>query len=222
MNLSQTQSRIFFTMICAIAIGVWTAGGALAQGEADPPSDEPVIETKQDKPSDERIASRLQGIYKEIDSLNSLEVFVSEGVLTVRGEVASEDQAESALRLAKRIEGVVTVEDEIERSLDIEGNLTPKIQKYRADLEKFIRGLPLLGLALAVFLVIALFGHWFAKWRGVGVDRRPESDRREGTDRDGARRCRCPRPSDRFRDPRHDGELHLVDHAQRAPAVPGK
>lgn len=154
-------------MICAIAIGVWTAGGALAQGEAEPPSDEPVIETKQDKPSDERIASRLQGIYKEIDSLNSLEVFVSEGVLTVRGEVASEDQAESALRLAKRIEGVVTVEDEIERSLDIEGNLTPKIQKYRADLEKFIRGLPLLGLALAVFLVIALFGHWFAKWRGL-------------------------------------------------------
>jgi len=160
---------MFLTAVRYAAAIVLISFALEVSAQTEPPTavPEPVIEAKQNHPLDGRIQTRLKGIYNEIEALDSLVVEVSEGVVTVNGSVSSEAQAQTALLLAKRIEGVVTVEDNIERTLDIEGNLTPKIEEYMGQLAKWFRATPLLLFSVVVAVVISLAGHILAKWSGL-------------------------------------------------------
>lgn len=132
---------------------------------------EPVIEAVQENPTDRVIAQRIDGIFSEITSLADVDVTVSEGVVTLTGGAPNETQAQNALALANRVEGVVTVDDQIERTLDIEGNVQPMIDQFRASLASLVRALPLIGLASLIFLIIAFLTHrlacWMRLWRRI-------------------------------------------------------
>jgi small-conductance mechanosensitive channel len=66
---------------------------------------------------------------------------------------------------------VVTVKDQLERTLDIEGNVSPLLEAGQQKMRAIVRALPLLLLALVVFFVIAFLGHSLASymplWRRV-------------------------------------------------------
>jgi small conductance mechanosensitive channel len=145
----------------------FTLSGVIALGQdsgtdiADP---EPVIETVQDSAQlDEKIRSRIENIFAEIDVLNDVTVSVSEGVVTLGGNVANEAAAEKAQRLAIRLVGVVTVEDDINRTLAVGDNVQPLIDKFGATISDFIKALPLLGLAILVLVLSGLFGAFLAR-----------------------------------------------------------
>jgi small conductance mechanosensitive channel len=155
--------RIFtwLTGFCMLVLLPAFQTGAQVRAELPPPQ---VVQTESDAPDDQAIENRIKAIFSEIDSLKSVDVDVREGVVTLSGGVSNSVAALRASEIAGRLVGVVTVEDKIDRTLDIEGNVTPLVDTFNARLKSYYRALPLLGLGLALFLVISLAGHMLASW----------------------------------------------------------
>jgi small-conductance mechanosensitive channel len=155
---------IFILLTCALNIS-----GALAQQQAEEQAVEPasVIEATPHELSDPTIQRRIEDIYAQIDALANVGVSVQQGVVTLSGQVSNEAQAQKALGLANRLEGIVTVEDEIERTLDLEGNVIPVLDQLAAKLKRWMKACPLVLLSSLLFVLIAFAGHRLAKWEAL-------------------------------------------------------
>ena len=145
------------------------AGGLLAPAQEAPATDTaPIAASGVD---DTALESRLTAIFQQVDGLGAVEVSAEEGVITLSGTVSSQADAARAAAIAGRLEGVVTVQEEIERDLSVDTSLTPAIASLESSLARGWQALPLAGLALAVFLLIAVIGHLIASmgflWRAV-------------------------------------------------------
>ena len=93
---------------------------------------------------DAQIYDRIYGIFSEVDGLSSVKVTVNQGVVKLSGETANEKKATQAVKLANRISGVVTVEDDISRTLDIQDNVTPVVNDLVNQSKAGLKALPLL------------------------------------------------------------------------------
>lgn len=113
---------------------------------------------------DQRIEARIEGVYALLEQLGDIEVEVREGVVLLSGSVSNQVQAERALALATQIPGVLTVDDGIERRLDVQGNLTPLLKEIMSDVSQWARALPLVALAVLIFAVIVFLGFQLANW----------------------------------------------------------
>lgn len=124
--------------------------------------------------SDEKIKARIDNIFAELAPLQAVTVYVGEGVVILRGEVANEMAAQQALRLAGRLAGVVTVTEEMSRTLAVADNVLPVIKRLHTQSLNFIKALPLLGLALLVVAVFTLLGNFLAQrnrlWRRIAAN----------------------------------------------------
>jgi small-conductance mechanosensitive channel len=140
-----------------------------AQGPVSPKQspDAGTISTTSSPDTDDSIQERIEAIYAQIESLNDVQVAVAEGVVTLTGDTSNNTQADRAVGLAARLSGVVTVEDRIERILDLEGNLSPMVKNFEATLSRWSRALPLLLLSLTIFILIAYGGHRLAEWTTI-------------------------------------------------------
>ena len=124
------------------------------------------IAAEEDAGSDAAIERRLTGILSELDGFDGVQVSVSEGVVTFTGETVDGVALERLDEIGGRVEGVVAVENEATASADVSERLDPAIARIRDRTAQAIAFLPLLGIALAVFLLIAGLG-WLvsrARW----------------------------------------------------------
>lgn len=155
-----------FAMLSVLVFGAGYPGLVASQEttENDATTADSVIATSDDAPADEEIERRIRNIYSQIEALENVEVTVREGVISLSGTVSNDVQGQQALDLAARIEGAVTVSDNIERILDLEGNVSPLIDKFEAGVSHFARALPLYLVALGIFFVVALMGNLLARW----------------------------------------------------------
>lgn len=158
----------------ALSLVLVLAGAAptLAQAPAEATSQPaPVIASRAGATDDADIAARIQSIFGEIEGLADVRVSVSSGVVTLEGAVASGPEADKAGAIAARVAGVVTVQNNLQRSLGVKTNVAPALGKFQADLRAMVDGLPLLAVAAAIGLIIALLGHWLAGraviWRWI-------------------------------------------------------
>ncbi len=131
--------------------------------EADAGS-EPVtqtIEQSQDAGDDARIAERIEGIFRELPAFADVEVDVSEGVVTLSGTVSDSAAIDRAANIAARVAGVVTVENQLERDLSVEENLSifGKMSDLARDL---FAALPLMLVATLTALAIGAIGYLLA------------------------------------------------------------
>ncbi|RIV86936.1 BON domain-containing protein [Aurantiacibacter zhengii] len=142
---------------------------APAQQPATPAPTAGSIEVDRADGQDERIAQRLADIFANVPSLSQVEVSVSGGVVTLSGIAADDAAIQRAEAIAGGVEGVVTVENTIERDVSVDigegiGGLGDRIGQVG-------RMLPLVGLALLVALAIAALGYLIASlsmiWRRV-------------------------------------------------------
>ncbi|NNL11340.1 MAG: mechanosensitive ion channel [Pseudomonadales bacterium] len=140
---------------------------ALAEPVGEIVDPEPLIEAVRERPADARIAERIRNIYQQIEALADVGVDVREGVVMLSGTVANDKQAQRALALAIRLEGVVTVDDAIDRTMDLQGNVLPLLDQFKSDLQSYSRAIPLLLVALLSFFCIAFAGHILAKWSSL-------------------------------------------------------
>ncbi len=101
--------------------------------------------------------------------MGGIKVGVSAGVVRLSGTVPSAEDVKRAEAIASRVAGVVTIQNDLERDLTLAISLTPTIGQFEADLRSLVRALPLIGVALAIGLVIILFGYLLASvdrlWR---------------------------------------------------------
>ena len=134
----------------------------LVGGSAEKPAETKVIATKSTAQNDRNIRKRLLGIYAELDNLNLLRVAVSKSVVTLRGEVTSSAEEEKAISLAKQIEGVVEVENELVISQNVEKRLETTWNKVTKLAVQIANALPLILVSLLVFIVFWMLGGWLS------------------------------------------------------------
>jgi small-conductance mechanosensitive channel len=127
---------------------------------------EKVITTENTQLSDLKIQKCLSEIFAELETLNKLKIDVNKGVVTLGGNVTSSNIVSKAIRLAKQVEGVVEVENEIVITRSVEKRLESTWNKILKLGNQIITSLPLFILALIVFSLAWFIGGWISNKQG--------------------------------------------------------
>ena len=107
---------------------------------------------------DADIARRLAGIYAGIDGLERVRVQVRDGVVTLSGTTLDGELRAKAEDVAGRLAGVVSVENAITAEHRVDRRLQPVIDKAEQMLRDTLTFLPLLAVALIVFVAFWFLG----------------------------------------------------------------
>ncbi|MDY6945011.1 MAG: mechanosensitive ion channel [Pseudomonadota bacterium] len=161
-----------FDFIVTIALGSTLAASATsAQDAVTPVQPEPAIATQTKVAEDAAVAARIRSIFDEIESLQAIQVRVSAGVVTLSGTAANVEESERAKAIASRVAGVVTVQNNVTRNLDVDTNLAPALGQFGEDMRALVRALPLVGAAIGIAMAIVLLGYLIASadrmWRWI-------------------------------------------------------
>lgn len=126
-----------------------------------------------DAASDSRIQRRIAGIFAELPAFAAVRVAVNQGVVTLTGTVPARADVARAEAIAGRVSGVATVENSLERDVSVRSSKA--FAGIGAKLDSVVRMLPLIGLALAVGIAIALLGYLIARltWLWQRLARNP-------------------------------------------------
>ncbi|MEO9624624.1 MAG: mechanosensitive ion channel family protein [Qipengyuania citrea] len=119
------------------------------------------IAATQEAGDDRRIAERIAGIFAELPAFGAVEVEVNEGVVSLSGTVPKPDDIARAEAIVNRVAGVVTVENGLERDLSLSAG-SAGILTLADRWNSLVRMLPLIGMALGVWLAIAFLGYLIA------------------------------------------------------------
>jgi small-conductance mechanosensitive channel len=139
--------------------------GVLAHAQEDS-----TINTGNAAVSDKDIDTRIEAIFDQIDGLQGVFVTVHSGVVTLRGKVTEAALSEQAVQLAKRVNGVVEVTNQIGEVTSLSVRLTPVYQRLTQRAMQAIGYIPLLAVAVICWAAIFLIG-WFAARPGWPWDR---------------------------------------------------
>ena len=120
------------------------------------------IETTPSLQTDSDIRQRIKGIFSEIEGLQAVDVSVAQGVVTLTGETPNEKKAQQAINLTNRLTDVVTVDDRIDRTLDVQDNVTTVYQTLKAQVKNLVKALPLLLVGLVIFILVTWLGSWLS------------------------------------------------------------
>ncbi len=152
-------------MIALVGAMLAFTAPAYAQAESEPSGGE--ISLESDAPSDAAIARRIATIFGEIDTLSGVEISVEAGVVTLTGQTMTAEAASRAQALASRVEGVVTVENRIGRDVSVATRVAPAVGELETTVQDLVRVLPLLALAVLVFMALSLLGWLLSRWDGL-------------------------------------------------------
>ncbi|WP_379548809.1 mechanosensitive ion channel domain-containing protein [Qipengyuania sp. DSG2-2] len=114
--------------------------------------------------TDIAVKNRIANIFDELPSLAGVGYDVQAGVVTLSGQAPDAEAIQRAENLAMRIDGVVTVRNEIERSATVTDGIGV-LDGLADKAKRWMEMLPLIGLAALVGLLIALAGYAIAGFR---------------------------------------------------------
>lgn len=151
-------------------LGVWLVAlacllvdGAYGQDGVTPNNADTGIALSHDGAQDARITSRINEIFGALGGLDKVEVSVSEGVVTLAGQVDAAADEARALALAGQVQGVVST---INR-LEVNQALGARIDATWAQLASLVKsGIGALPLIAAALMVIAGF-FFLSRWVGA-------------------------------------------------------
>jgi small conductance mechanosensitive channel len=128
-------------------------------------SDQPTgtISIEDSAEQDAAIATRIREILGELDGFEDVTVTVSSGIVTLRGTTVDSTSLNRLNEIAGRVEGVVTIENEVEETTDVGRRLDPALDRFRSRTEQFVNYLPLAGVALAAFALVVVVGFALAR-----------------------------------------------------------
>ena len=145
--------------VLLVAALAWTALPALAQ--EDQPSGTIAVEDSVQQ--DSAIARRIRTILGNLGGYEDVDVRVRSGVVTLSGEAVDGPAVERLGEIVARVEGVVAIENEVVESTELARRLNPAMERFQERAVQFVAFLPLLAIALAVFLAIFLLGLFVAR-----------------------------------------------------------
>lgn len=155
---------LFMTCLCA---EVWAQSPAAAPEDDAAPVTMDVmsgetIAAGRDVPSDSDIANRIMGIFAEIDALKTIRVSVRSGVVLLQGALPDQIAIEQAEALAARVEGVVTVSNQLQEETSVSERIVPVMERLLSRLIQALHYIPLLTVAVLVFVIVSILGWWLA------------------------------------------------------------
>ena len=140
-------------------------------GIAMPQNDTETASIKVVNPTaDQAIAQRLRAITTSIAGMEHIEINVQAGVLTLSGEIGNTQLKTDVAAIARRLEGVVYVQNQLQEQLAVRSRLEPAAEKFREMLSTTVQMLPLLLLAVLAVLIFSLAGSWLSN-RGAWLRR---------------------------------------------------
>lgn len=142
--------------LLVLLIAVLAAAPLSAQQAAEGPNG--TITAERDAATDAAIAVRIREILMELGGYEDVTVTVAEGIVTLRGTTASTTEATGLTDLVTRIENVVAIKNEVTETTDIVRRLNPAINRFTARLDQLVTILPLLLIAVSVFVSISSLG----------------------------------------------------------------
>jgi hypothetical protein len=154
--------------LCSLA--TFPAWSQIVQSpEADPGQAEPApkISANTTPEQDQAIERRLEQIFSELEGAAGVRVGVRSGVVSLTGEVLSQNAREQAVKLARQVEGVVEVKDKTTLVRDVRRQIAPAIERLRELISDLIGYLPLIAFAVVIFLVFWLLAFLLGKWDGL-------------------------------------------------------
>jgi small conductance mechanosensitive channel len=174
-NAARRECALLILLILLVLLtgpGASWAQSDLLLGTPERPAEEaataaPTIEPLHDQEEDEAIALRLRTIYDTVDGLAPVQVKVASGVVVLAGEVSAQAKKEQAVRLARNVRGVAEVEDRISVAQDLEGRLTPAVQRLAEAWNSFVRLLPVLLVGALIMALAVVAGRWLARREAI-------------------------------------------------------
>ncbi len=155
---SSRQRRVFPLLLCLLFLCLLLPSGVSSAQETTPI--EGAIVSSSDGPTDREIEERLSRTFRALDALQGAAVTVNAGVVAISGVVATGEDAELAIELAKRVDGVFAVQNNIEVSQSVQMRLDTIRDQLQDKLWSFIAALPLFLVAV----VVAVLFFWLARW----------------------------------------------------------
>jgi small-conductance mechanosensitive channel len=107
---------------------------------------------------DAAIATRIRAALSALDGYSTVEVNVDAGVVTLTGSAVDEAAVDRLEQIVRRVEGVVAVNDRVAASTDLSERLAPIRDRSLHRMWQTISYLPLLTVAVLVFVLIYLVG----------------------------------------------------------------
>jgi len=132
---------------------------ALAQpisGNVDLP--DTTIELEFGAEKDAAIAGRIRAALAALDGYEAVDVEVDAGVVTLSGSAVDEAAVLRLEQIVRRIDGVVAVNDRVAASTDLAERLAPIRGRFVNRLWQTVSYLPLLTVAVVVFILVYLLG----------------------------------------------------------------
>lgn len=163
---------LLISLLLATAMGVPAHALVPAALESAAPTTapEPQIANTAAEGSDERIAARIRDIFSQLPSLSGVSVSVSEGVVTLSGQVPDAAAKDRAVAIATRVDGVVTIENSLQRDISVDRSLGA-LGDLSDRMTAIVKMLPLIGVALTAAFLIGLIGYLIAGfgalWRRI-------------------------------------------------------
>ena len=116
---------------------------------------------------DVEIRNRLVSLYRDVGGLSGVQVQVRDGVVTLNGTTLDSKAGAKAEDIANRLSGVVAVENQLQAEHRVDKRLQPVIAKSEQMVRDTIAFLPLLAVALIVFVGFWLLGRLLTRNRRV-------------------------------------------------------
>jgi len=121
------------------------------------------------------VAERVRSAISQIRAYKQVLVSVNGGVVSLRGIVLELEDVSRAEELVSKIDGVVSVNNLLEVETSIEERITPALERFEKRIDQFVSVLPLFGIGLAIFFVIATMGFLLARlnnpWNAIAPNR---------------------------------------------------
>jgi small conductance mechanosensitive channel len=165
------RRRPFWPLLIAallLCLGVPVSGqtasepAVAAPDPAEAAASRPIDIAALNETSDQAVAEGLRDIFAQVEGLGEVAVAVRSGVVTLSGTVRSQADRQKAEAIAVRVSGVVSVQNSIDRTFEVDGNVSPVFLSFD-DIRALIRSLPLFGVAFLIAIVIAALGHLLAR-----------------------------------------------------------
>lgn len=102
---------------------------------------------------------------RQIEGYDNVAVAVNSGVVTLTGDVLENAAADELDALVARVEGVVTINNDVLQTDILADRLSPALDRLLARFDQTISYLPLLVVAMMAFGVLALVGMLLARLR---------------------------------------------------------
>ena len=110
------------------------------------------------------VQSRLEAIFRQVEAFRGIEVRVRDGVVHLSGTVVQPGQAGDAVDLARQLDDVLYVENNISAETDLSDRVTPALSRLQSLGTAAVQFLPVGLIALSVVLVTIGVARWVGHW----------------------------------------------------------